>query len=180
MVGIIAKLRGDKGKDEMGAAMAAGAANADLNRPQSSEDALREAYGVNLLLLADEQPLRVVEALAFPRNADGSFANANPKFAALLVQCSYLPRASFLDKYDAEIGICQARINCRHITMQMTEEELEGGGGIFVQSVLNAVITPNYLSGIDGRLAKLTKVSPKSMEVTYREDKSKHKEGYTP
>lgn len=179
-MGLLARLKGQKAPNEMGAAMASGAANAELNRPQSSEDALREAYGVNLLLLADEQPLRVVEALAFPKGENGAFMPANPKFAALLVQCSYLPRASFLDKYDAEIGICQARINCRHITMQMSEDELEGGGGIFVQSVLNAIITPNYLSGIEGRLAKLTKVSPKSMEVTYREDHSKKKEGFTP
>lgn len=171
-------LRRKQPRDEMGAAMATGIAQSEMNRPQSSQDQLDQALGINPFLLYDEDALRVIQSLAFQETAPGSGKfKANPEYAALFVQASYLPRASFLSAIDAEIGIRRASINLRHIQMRMSEDQFEAGGGIFVSSVLNTIIIPNFLSGVDGKLAKLTKVSPKSMEVTYREDRSKEAKG---
>lgn len=157
-------------KSDMGQAMAAGLAQSELQRPQSSQDALDQALGINPYLLYSEEAIALIKALAIQPNKDGTYV-VNPRYAALLIQADYTPRASFMAPIDAEIGIRRAAIMIRRIKMKMTEAEYESGGALVADSVHNTIITPNYLSGIEGKIAKLTKVSPKSMEVTYREAK---------
>lgn len=159
--------------------MAAGLAASENSRPQSSQDALDQTLGINPYLLYDEEALRVIQSLAFQKQEDGKVL-VNPKYAALVLAAGYTPRASKLDPLDAEIMIRENYCVTRRIKMKMSEAEYEAGGALVVDSVLNNVIIPNDLSGVGGFIAKLTKVSPKSMEVTYREDKSKAKESFNP
>ncbi len=166
-------------RNELGASMAAGLAASENSRPQSSQDALDQTLGINPYLLYDEETLRLIQSLAYQRTEDNRVL-VNPKFAALAIASSYTPRASKLDPIDAEIAIREASCIVRRIKMKMTEAEYEAGGALVCDAILNTVIVPNNLSGVNGFIAKLTKVSPKSMEVTYREDKSKTREGFQP
>lgn len=165
-----------KEKSEMGQAMATGLMQADQSRPQSSDDALAQSLGIGPYLLYDDDIQQLIRSIAFQvkTGEDGkTHAFVNPKFAALAIQASYTPRASKFSGIDAEIAILEARCVVRRIKMKMSEDEYEAGGALVADAILNTVIIPNYLSGIDGFLAKLTKVSPKQMEVTYREDKGR-------
>lgn len=166
-----------KESSEMGKAMASGLAQSENSRPQSSQDALDQSLGIGPYLLYDNDIQQLIRSMAFVRNEDGKIY-VNPKFAALAIQSSYTPRASKFDAIDAEIAIREAYCIARRIKMKMTEDEYESGGALVVDSVLNTIIIPNNLSAIGGFTAKLTKVSPKTMEVTYREDKGRNgKEG---
>lgn len=170
-------------RNEIGQSMAAGMAASENSRPQSSQDALDQTLGINPYLLYDEESLRMIQSLAFQKQEDGqgnSKVLVNPKFAALAIAAGYTPRASKLDAIDAEIAIREAYCIIRRIKMKMTEAEYEAGGALVCDAILNTVIIPNNLSGVGGFIAKLTKVSPKSMEVTYREDKTKNKESFSP
>ena len=171
--------RNKEEKNEMGQSMAMGLAASENSRPQSSQDALDQALGINPYLLYDEEALRVIQSLAFQRQNDGKVL-VNPRYAALVLAAGYTPRASKLETIDAEIAIRENRCICRRIKMKMQEGEYEAGGALVVDATLNTIIIPNNLSGVGGFIAKLTKVSPKSMEVTYREDKSKTKESFNP
>lgn len=151
--------------------MSAGLAQAEISRPQSSQDALDQAYGINALIMSDQDSMTFIDAAAVQRTEKEIIAN--PNMVALRILSSYLPRVSFLTKDDALLGMLYARINCRHIAMSMTEDEFEGGGGAVINATLSTIINSNYVSGIDGKLAKLLKVSPKTMEISYREDKAK-------
>lgn len=161
-----------KQRDEMGQSMAASIVNSDLSRPQSSQDQLDQSMGINPYLLQDKETMGLIQSLAFVRG-ESDDVTVIPKFAALAIQSGYTPRASNLSKIDAEIGIITARMIARRVKMKMTETEYEAGGALVVDAILNTIVTPNYLSGIGGFTAKMTKVSPRSMEVTYREDKGR-------
>lgn len=162
-------------------ALAAGVVQSENSRPQSSQDALEQALGINPYLLYDEDTLKLIRSLAFVPIKDQSGKvvsyNVNAKFVALAIQASYTARASKYEAIDAEIMLRRASRILRDITMGMDDDEYETGAALIVEAVFNGVITPNILSGINGFMAKLTKVSPKSMEVTYREDKSKNPTG---
>lgn len=163
-------------------ALAAGVVNSENSRPQSSQDALEQALGINPYLLYDEETLKLVRSLAFVPVRDDKTGKVvkyivNAKFVALAIQSSYTARASKYEPIDAEIMLRRASRICRDITMGMDDDEYEAGAALIVESVFNGIITPNILSGINGFMAKLTKVSPKSMEITYREDKNKNPSG---
>jgi len=159
--------------------MAAGIAQAENGRPQSSQDALDQALGIGPYLLYDDDIQRLVRSMAFVKGEDGKVF-VNPKFAALAIQASYTPRASKFEAIDAEIGMRRAAMIFRRAKMKMTESEYEAGGALVADAILNTVVNPNYLSAINGFLVKMTKVSPKSMEVTYREDKRKNAGSFAP
>lgn len=175
-----------KPKDEVGVALAAGIVNSENSRPQSSQDALEQALGINPYLLYDEDTLKLIRSLAFvpqrdPKTGQITGYDVNAKFVALAIQASYTARASKYEAIDAEIMLRRASRILRNITMSMNDDEYETGAADIIESVYNGIIVPNILSGVGGFMAKLTKVSPKSMEVTYREDKSKHpKESFSP
>jgi len=166
---------------EIGQSMAIGIAQNDSARPQSSQDALDQALGIGPFLLYDEEIQRLVRSMAFVKkgeNKDGTpKVFVNPKFAALAIQASYTPRASKFKPIDAEIGMRRAAMIFRRAKMKMNEAEYEAGGALVADAILNTVVNPNYLSAVDGFLVKMTKVSPRSMEVTYREDKRKNTGG---
>lgn len=161
----------------MGQAMSAGLAQTESARPQSSQDALDQALGIGPYLLYDEDVQRLIKSIAFMKDGSGKIT-VDPKFAALAIQASYTPRASRFEAIDAEIGMRRAAIIFRRAKMKMTEEEYEAGGALVADAVLNTVVNPNYLSAVGGFLVKMTKVSPKSMEVTYREDRRKNVGGF--
>jgi len=167
-------------KSEMGMALAGGLANAENSRPQSSQDALDQVLGIGKLLFYDEDTLNMIRALAFQKQPDGKYL-VNPRLAALAIASSYIPRASKLEPVDAEIGIREAEAEAILAKMKMTREEAEAGGGLIVDAILNTVIIPNYLSARGGFMAKLSKVSPKYMEISYREDKGRKADaGFAP
>lgn len=166
----------------MGMALAAGLAQSENTRPQSSQDALEQALGINPYLLYDDDTMKLIRSLAFvPQGRDKESGqvvySVNAKFVALAIQSSYTARASKFEALDAEIMLREAYCIARGLKMNMTDDEYEAGGALVVDAVTNAIIVPNILSGVGGFMAKLTKVTPKSMEVTYREDKSKHPTG---
>lgn len=172
-----------KEKSELGQALALGITQADTARPQSSQDALDQALGIGPFLLYDEDVQKMIRSMAFVKTVDEEgkpHVYVNPKFAALAIQASYTPRASKFAPIDAEIGMRRAAMIFRRAKMKMTEGEYEAGGALVADAVLNTVVNPNYLSAIDGFLVKMTKVSPRSMEVTYREDKNKKVSGFQP
>lgn len=169
-------------KSEIGQQVATAIATSDNARPQSSQDALDQTLGIGKLLLSDEGTERLITALTMVQEKDESGTVKNylkPTFAALRIQSGYTPRASRLDPIDVEIGIREGTCIFRRAKMNMTEAEYESGAALIADAILNAVVIPNYLSANKGFLAKLTKVSPRSMEVTYREGK-KEREGFTP
>lgn len=172
--------RRNRESSEMGKAMAAGIVQSENQRPQSSQDALDQALGIGPYLLYDDDIQGLIRSMAFVKKEDGK-VYVNPKFAALAIQASYTPRASRFEAIDAEIGIRRGAMIFRRIKMKMTEAEYEAGGALVADAILNTIVIPNYLSAVGGFLAKLTKVSPKQMEVTYREDKGrKASESFTP
>lgn len=160
------------GNSEMGMALAGGLANSENTRPQSSQDALDQTLGIGKLLLYDEDTLNMIRSLAFTKQKDGSYL-VNPRLAALAIASTYLVRASKLAPVDIEIGIREATAEAIMAKIKMKRAEAEAGGGLIVDAILNSIIIPNYLSSNGGFLAKLTKVSPKYMEVSYREDKGR-------
>lgn len=160
---------------EMGQAMAAGLAQSE-NRPQSSQDALDQALGIGPYLLYDEDIQRLIRSMALTKKGNKTFAD--PRFVAIAIQSGYLARASKLDPIDIEIALREAAVIARRVKMKMSEAEYEAGGALVVDAIFNGVIVPNYLSAKDGFIAKMTKVSPKSMEVTYREDRRKNVGGF--
>lgn len=173
--------RKEKDLSEIGQAMAIGIAQNDSARPQSSQDALDQSLGIGPFLLYDEDIQRLVRSMAFVKGKDENGkpkVYVNPKFAALAIQASYTPRASKFAPIDAEIGIRRAAMIFRRAKMKMNEAEYEAGGALVADAILNTIVNPNYLSAIDGFLVKMTKVSPRSMEVTYREDKRKNVGGF--
>lgn len=157
--------------------MAAGIAQAENSRPQSSQDALDQSLGIGPYLLYDDDIQRLVRSMAFVKDDKTGKVFVNPKFAALAIQASYTPRASRFEAIDAEIGMRRAAMIFRRAKMKMSEGEYEAGGALVADAILNTVVNPNYLSAVGGFLVKMTKVSPKSMEVTYREDKRKNAGG---
>lgn len=166
---------------EIGQAMAIGIAQNDSARPQSSQDALDQALGIGPFLLYDENIQRLISSMAFRKIKDEEGKDkivVDPKLASVAIQASYTPRASKFEAIDAEIGMRRASMICRRAKMKMTEAEYEAGGALVIDAVLNSVINPNYLSAVGGFMAKMTKVSPRSMEVTYREDKRKNVGGF--
>lgn len=169
-------LRRDRSNSEMGKAMASGIVQSENSRPQSSQDALDQALGIGPYLLYDDDVQKMIQSLAFFKDSQNN-VRVNPMFAALAIQASYTPRASKFDAIDAEIAIREAYCITRRIKMKMSEGEYEAGGALVADAILNTIIIPNQLSAIGGFLAKLTKVNPKSMEVTYREDKGRKDSG---
>jgi hypothetical protein len=168
---------------EIGQAMAIGVAQSDSARPQASQDALDQALGIGPYLLKDEEMQKLISSMAFVKRVDEDGKPqifVKPSYAALKIQASYTPRASKFKAIDAEIGMRRARMIFRRAKMKMTEAEYEAGGALVADAILNTIVIPNYLSAVDGFLVKMTKVSPRSMEVTYREDKSKNVRGFTP
>lgn len=168
-----------KEKNEIGMAMAGAMAQSENSRPQSSQDALDQTLGIGKVLAYDEQTLALIRALAFHKKPDGSYG-VNPRFAAIAVGASYLARVSKLTDLDAEIGIREATAQAILVKMKFTRDEMESGAGLVVDAILNSTTVPNWLSGRGGFLAKLLKVSPKYMEVSYREDKGRKGEGPFP
>jgi len=161
---------------EVGKAMASGLAQAENSRPQSSADALAQELGINPYLLRDEDTLGLIRSLAFSRDSSGEVI-VNPNFAALAISSSYLVRASKIDAVDAEILLRKTRVVFRHATMKMSEAEYESGAALICEAIYNHIITPNILSGINGFMSKLMKVSPKTMSISYREDKGGKAQG---
>lgn len=88
-----------------------------------------------------------------------------PKYVALAILNSSLIRTSWLDPLEAQIQIVRTRRILRRIKMKMTEEDYETGGALIVDAV-GQIINANTLSAINGRTAKLVKVTAKSMEVS--------------
>lgn len=93
------------------------------------------------------------------------FESAIPKYVALTILSSPLIRTSWLDPIDAQLAIIESRCIQRHIKMMMTEEDYENGGALIVDAV-GQIINTNFLSAINGRTAKLVKVTARSMEVS--------------
>lgn len=166
-------------KNEMGMAMAGALANSENTKPQSSQDALDQTLGIGKLLTFDQETLAMIRGLAFFKQKDGSIG-VRPQFAVTAIGASYLARVSKLDPIDAEIGIREATAQAIMVKMKFTRSEMESGAGLVVDAIVNSVIIPNWLSGRGGFLAKLLKVSPKYMEVSYREDKGRKSEGPFP
>jgi hypothetical protein len=178
-VGLLDRFR-RKPEDDMGRAMSAGLGQAELGRPQSSQDLIDQSLGVNPLILSDEQATELINSLARVKHADGTI-HVNPFYAALSVLASYIPAVRNLSPIDAEIASIDATCAARRLKMSMTRREYEGGGAVFIDAVLNSIIIPNILSSRKGFLVKMIKVSPKTMDISYREDKSKKTEdGFAP
>lgn len=156
----------------MGMAMAGAIANSETNRPQSSQDQLDQILGIGKLLFYDEQTLALIQGLAVRKDEKGQL-NANVRFMVMAIASSYLARVSKLETVDAEIGIREATAQSIMVKMKLTRDEMEAGAGLLIDAILNTIITPNWLSGRGGFMAKLAKVSPKYMEVSYREDKGR-------
>lgn len=174
-------LRKPKHPTEMEMALGSQLIASENTRPQSSQDRLDESLGINPYLLADAQAVQMIRSLGYIETTEGGkkVIRANPKFIALGIEISHIPRASWMGQLDAEIGIRNASCVCRRIKMKMSEDEYEAGGALVVDSVFHTLIVPGWLGAVDGRIAKLTKVSPKTFEVTYSEAKGK-KEGFMP
>lgn len=86
------------------------------------------------------------------------------KNVSLRILASPLIRGSYLDPIDAQLGRIRTRCILRRIKMKMTEADYEQGGSLIIDSV-GQILDNNYSCAKNGRMALVTKVTTKSMEV---------------
>lgn len=164
-------------------AFAHGITIADAQRSQSDYEAARE-LGINLHMINDDKVNSFLEGMAISQtigkdpftHKDVIVRSAVPKYAAVFIARSSLIRTSMIDPIDAQIGMLETKDLLMEVQMSMTEEEYEGGGALMMDAV-KLITDTAWLDAQNGRKAKLMKVSPKSYEVSFKEQKKGENNG---
>jgi hypothetical protein len=186
-MGMIARLRGTRPKlspaEEM--AYSHGLVVADSGRTQSEIEHIRE-LGINRDLIDDDKLDQFLESFSMqtvlqPDPKDPKKMRevriAVPRWAAVFIARSSLIRTSYMDPIDAAIGQIRTRRLLRKVKMSMSEEEYENGGALLLDAV-RLITDTAWCDAINGRKAKLLKVSPKTFEIQWRDQQKGQKGGY--
>ncbi len=92
------------------------------------------------------------------------YTGAIPKYIAAKMALTSLFRTSWISESEARVAIWSLHRHFNKIKTLLTEEELEEGGSL-VMDMGYEVAKFNVLSAINGRMSKLVKSSPHSVEV---------------
>jgi len=159
---------------EMEVAVAHGLVSAETGR-QTSELEQQKQLAENGLLVNDPHLQSLIAGMGksvfvddkniMGGGKDKIYTSCIPKYVALGILNTSLIRTSWLDPLEAQIAIVRSRRILRRIKMKMTEDDYESGGALIVDAV-GQVNNANILSAVNGRTAKLVKVTARSMEVS--------------
>jgi hypothetical protein len=157
---------------------------ADASRSVSDMEAIRE-LGINKHMITDDKVDQILEGMATLAVVEKDPISKKdvvkkytvPKWAAAFIARSQLIRTSYNEKHDAYIGMLQTEDLLDQVAMKMTEEEYENGGGLLLQAI-QLLCDTAWSDSIDGRKAKILKVSPKTYEISWRNEKKGGKGGY--
>jgi hypothetical protein len=157
---------------------------ADAGKSVSELEAIRE-LGINKHLITDDKVDAILEGMATLAVVEQDPITKKdvirkytvPKWAAAFIARSQLIRTSYNDRRDAYIGMLESEDLLDQIAMQMSEAEFENGGGLMLQAV-QLLIDTAWSDSIDGRKAKIVKVSPKTYEIAWKNEKKGGKGGY--
>ena len=165
-------------------AFAHGITVSDSGKTQTDIEVQRE-LGINRLLITDDDMNDLVKGMAFNVvkviGSDGKLVEQTtivPRWAAVFIIRSQLIRTSYNSKHDAYIGMLETEDLLDKVAMQMSELEYENGGSLLLQAIQLLAETA-WSDSIEGRKAKLLKVSPKTYEIGFRgQDKKSGSRGY--
>lgn len=96
--------------------------------------------------------------------AGKEYEGAIPKYVAADIANSHLIRTGWTDERQARIMNWSFHAIFLRMKMMMSEEEYESGGALVLDSDYE-IVKMNVLSSINGRLAKLVKSRPHSIDV---------------
>ncbi len=158
---------------DLSAAIANGCAQAAAGR-QSGDEEQKKNLAENYLLMTDgnlENLLRGMSQYAFidKGNLMGGgegkeYIGAIPKNMAISIMNTHLIRTGWLTEKQARIMQFEAHRIFTRRKMSMTEDEYEEGGGLVMDSE-NMVLNSNINASVNGRMAKLVKSRPHSIDV---------------
>lgn len=140
---------------------------------QSSDEEQRRSLAEDYLMLKDTRTDNLLTGMSRYSftDQDGSlgekgkdYTGAYPKNLAIAISQSSLIRTGWISEKQAKIMVLEnASLYLRRV-MMMTEEEYEEGGEL-VMDALRKVDDMNVLCAINGRLSKLVKSRPHSIDV---------------
>jgi hypothetical protein len=158
---------------ELHAAIANGCAQAAAGQ-QSSDVQQQRAMLENALLIDDQHIGGLMSGMSRYTFTDDegkigpkgqTYEGAIPKYVAADIANSHLIRTGWIDERQARIMTWEYHALFLRMKMMMSEEEYEEGGALVLDSDFE-VVKMNVLSAINGRLAKLVKSNPRSVDVT--------------
>lgn len=132
--------------------------------------------GINLNMIQDEgltkwlDRLSVIKTNGKDGNPSDAFVDLN--MLALRFKCSSLIRTSYVEAADAQIAMMEAEQFVDRIEMDLDEDNYEYGGTNLLEAICD-VIKTSWADSVNGRKAKLLKVSPKVFEVNLPEQQKK-------
>lgn len=167
--------RGKKEPSDLQKAVMANIITSDAGRTASErEDAA--LLGINLNMIQDEGLTKWLDRLSVIKT-DGHDGNPGEAIVdlnmlALRFMCSSLIRTSYVEPIDAEIAMMETEQFVNRIELQLPEDSYEFGGSNLLEAIC-AVIKTSWADAVNGRKAKLLKVSPRVFEVNLPEQQKK-------
>jgi len=166
------KLRRKKEDPEFGKQLTYALAASEVGRTQPERE-LYQTLGINPFLIQDEPLSKLVRHLSMAVDpTDETKQFTIPRYLAAYILTTSLIRTSWISPSDAQLGILRSKRLLRRVKMGMSEEESESDMPLVIDGLFEIIVTA-YLDAIGGRKAKLTKVSPRTMEIQYSQMKRK-------
>lgn len=172
MVGIPFLGNRKRGMTELEAAVANGVAQTAAGR-HSGDEEQRRLMAENFVLLTDPGITSLLDGMGkydFTDTAGvlgdkgAKYTGARPKYIAARLLNSSLIRGGWLSEQEAKIMKLRVHALFIRIKMKMSEEEYEEGGGLVMDAV-EQLVDVNINSSVNGRMAKLVKSRPASIDV---------------
>lgn len=146
-----------------------------------SQDQLIEQLGINIHMIEDEI-LKVAHAnfiQQYTRDKEGNPTPTGPpdlNMLALLWLSSKLIRTSFLEPIDSKIGMLTTELMISRMELMMEKRTYELGGTNLIEAIGEVIMTA-YADAMNGRKAKLLKLSGRTTELRIPEQKALEKSG---
>lgn len=147
----------------------------ELARPLTEQE-MREQLGINVHMIDDETLTKFLEDLSKGIDGKGN-QTIDLDAASLRILASKLLRTSYIEPIDALIGQLEVENLIARMELEMNEEEYELGGTNFLEAT-GQLIKTAYSDSVNGRKAKLLKVTPKAFEINIPEQDKKKKGGF--
>lgn len=157
---------------ELETAIANGCAQAAAGQ-QNSDVQQQRAMLENALLIDDQHVSGLLSGMSRYTFTDEkgmcgepgkTYEGAIPKYVAIDMANSHSIRTGWIDERQARIMNWEYHAIFLRAKMMMSEEEYEAGGALVLDSNYQ-IVKMNVLSAINGRLAKLVKSNPRSIDV---------------
>jgi hypothetical protein len=129
--------------------------------------------GINREMIHDDSLEKWLEKLSVLKSEeDEPIVDMN--MMALRIKSSCLIRTSFVDPIDARIHMLEAEQFVERVELDMDEDTYDYGGTNFLEAVKDVIVT-GWSDSVNGRKAKLLKVTSKAFEVSVPEQQQKQK-----